>query len=869
MDNRRAPRPKPAAAQQRQTTPVKENTTENKAQNPLSKYKNALFILISVAVLALISIAFFYPDAIQGNVLRQADTMQGEAVGHECAQFQQQTGETSRWTNSLFSGMPTFQISPSYESSKLVSWITKAYGLWLPSPANLLFMMMIGFFILILACRTKWYVALLGAIAYAFSTYFIILIGAGHIWKYLTLAYIPPTIAGILLCYRGKLLLGGTLTALFAMMQLASNHVQMTYYSLFIVAFIALAMFFKAFHERKLPSWFAQTGVLIIAAALALGANSPNLYNTYKYGKETMRGGHSEIATTDTNPGNATKGGLDKDYITMWSYGKTETLSLLVPNIKGGATIKPEKGNNYMLSLDRTEKAQELLNNREIGSDELRTLRQFPQYFGDQPLTNGPVYVGALIFALFLVGCIIVKGELKWGLIGVTLIAIMLAWGHNLMWFSDLMIDHFPMYNKFRTVSSALVIAEITIPLLAMLALNQIISNTKNTKAKAIAIAIAFGITMIICLILLAFPKSVGIYTLDEQVNMIDAGVASQWPELFNAIEKIRTSLVSADATRSLTILFVGAAILLLFIIKKINGVVTATLLIILTLVDLYSVNKRYINHDSFITGIQASAPNFTQRLVDTEILRDTTMNYRVFDRQRFNEAMPSYFHKSIGGYHAAKLTRYQDIIDHQLAVGNAAVFNMLNAKYIIYSDNEAVINPYALGNAWFVDSLTFVDSPADEMAFLDDFNPATSAVADRKFSEILSTNIPLKQEGDTIFETSYAPNALTYHASSANGGLAVFSEVFFPWGWHATIDGQEVPIGRVNYILRAINIPAGSHTIKMVFDPESVRYTEITAYISIIIIYLALAVTIIAAVVRARRKNKPQSTPLGSNGTN
>ena len=856
MDNRRTPRPKPAPKQQQQVAPVK----EHKAPSPLLKYKKALLILISIAFFAIISIAFFYPDAIEGNVLRQADTLQGQAVGHECAQFAEQTGQTSRWTNSLFSGMPTFQISPSYESSKLVSWITKAYGLWLPSPANLLFMMMIGFFILMLACRTKWYIALLGAIAYAFSTYFIILIGAGHIWKYVTLAYIPPTLAGILLCYRGKLLLGGALTALFAMMQLASNHVQMTYYSLFIVAFIALAMLFKAFREKKLLNWLAQTGVLIIAAILALGANSPNLYNTYKYSKETMRGGHSEIATTDTNPDNATKGGLDKDYILLWSYGKTETLSLLVPNIKGGATIKPEKGNNNLLSLAQTQKAEELRSNKDIGLDEIQALRQFPQYFGDQPLTNGPVYVGALIFALFLMGCIIVKGELKWGLIGVTLIAIMLAWGHNLMWFSDLMIDHFPMYNKFRTVSSALVIAEITIPLLAMLALNQILSDNKSPKYKAIAIGIAFGLAMIICLFLLAAPSSVGLYTLDEQVNIISDGLPEQWPELFYAIETIRSSLVSADASRSLIFLLMGAVILLLFIIKKINAGTTATLLIIITLVDLYHVNKRYVNHDSFITGIQASAPNFTERPVDTQILRDTAMNYRVFDQPHSAEAMPSYFHKSIGGYHAAKLTRYQDIIDHQLSLGNANVYNMLNAKYFIYSDTEAAFNPYALGNAWFVDSLTFVDSPADEMAFLNSFDPAKSAVADRKFSDILSTNIPPKQQGDTIFETTYAPNALTYHASTANGGLAVFSEVFFPWGWHATIDDQEVPIGRVNYILRAIPIPAGSHTIKMVFDPESVRYTETAAYISIIVIYLALAATILVAVVRTRRKNKPQS---------
>lgn len=833
---------------------MENKSNESKVSGILAmlKCKTTLTVLLSVVVLAVVSLVYFYPDALQGNVLRQNDTLQGIAIGHECQQYAAETGDVSRWTNSLFSGMPTFQISPTYESTGLISWINKVYGLGLPSPANLLFMMMIGFFILLMACRTRWYVALIGAIAWGFSTYFIILIGAGHIWKFLALTYVPPTIAGVILCYRGRYLLGGAVTALFAMMQLTANHVQMSYYFGFVIAFIALAYLEKAIKEKEMKKWSIATGSLLAAAILAVAANSPNLYNTYKYSKETMRGGHSEIADGGAK---ATQGGLDKDYITAWSYGKAETFTLLVPNVKGGATILPAKGENHLLSLAQTQKAAELYSSGQISAEDYQYLAQFPQYFGDQPMTNGPVYVGAFIFMLFLIGCVIVKGHLKWALLGVTILTVMLSWGHNMMWFTDLFIDYFPLYNKFRTVSSILVVAEFTIPLLAMLALNRIFTEPDVLKRNMKLIFITLGIGAAVCLVIALLPGIFRVFSEQEQQQYINSGVAQQVPSLFAAITTVRESLISADAWRSLLVIVAGTVVLFLFVAEKIKTAAAATMLVVVTLFDLYTVNKRYLSSDSFMTDMTVDDPSFTARAVDNEILQDTTMNYRVLDYNHFMEAMPSYFHKAVGGYHAAKLTRYQDLIDHQIARGNMEVLNMLNTRYFIVGDTVAHLNPMALGNAWFVDTLSYVGTPREEMSFLSDFDASMEAVADAKFEPVLGKATP-KAEGDTIFETTYSPKALTYHAESRNGGIAVFSEVYFPWGWKATIDGKEAEIGRVNYLLRAMRIPAGSHTIRMEFNPDSVSTTETLAYISIVLIYIALIAAIVIALKRTNNSS-------------
>lgn len=817
-----------------------------------------LYNIISIAIFAIISWIYFYPDIMEGNILKQHDVQQGIAIGNEGKEFFEETGKTTRWTNSLFSGMPNFQISPSYESTKLISAAGKVYSLWFPAPVSFLFIMMLGFYILLLSLKIRWYIAIPGAIAYAFSSYFFIIIGAGHIWKYITLAYIPPTIAGIIWCYRKKYLAGAAVAAFFASLQIASNHVQMSYYFIFVIAALAIAYLFISIKKKQIKEWCYSTGALLIAAILAVAANSPNLYNTYEYSKESMRGGHSELATAATDAKNTTGNGLNKDYITQWSYGIDETFSLLIPNIKGGATLKPEKGNNVFLSLAETEKAKDMINNNEISGETYQYLQNFPQYFGDQPMTNGPVYVGALIMVLFIIGCFAVKGPVKWALLCATILSVLLAWGHNFMWFTDLFIDYFPMYNKFRTVSSILVIAEFTIPLLAIITLQKLLTDKNFYTENSKTIYLSFGFAALLCLIAYIAPGIFGsAFSEMEQEQYLKAGIAQQVPELFKAVETIRLDMISSDAMRSFTVIIISFITLFIYSTGKLKPSVTCVILTVIILADLYTVNKRYLNSDSFVSTPLIAQPIFTPRLVDKQIKADTAMNYRVLDIPNFGDAMPSYFHKTIGGYHAAKLARYQDLIDHQIMNNNMDVLDMLNTKYIIVDDTTVHVNPGALGNAWFVNNISYVNTPSEEMEALTVFNPGEEAVADAKFKGILGTVKHPKSSGDTIFETKYAPNELHYHAKSQNGGLAVFSEIYFPWGWHASIDGKDVEIGRVNYVLRAINIPAGEHKIVFRFDPQSVKITENIAYISIIIIYIGLIMVIFGAGAGNKQKFK------------
>ena len=810
--------------------------------------------IIAIITFAAISWAFFYPNDVNGDQLQQHDVMQGIANGQEGMEYYHQTGEISRWTDALFGGMPTFQIRPTYSSSPMLSWVSSIYTLGFPEPVSWIFIMMLGFFILLLAFKVRWYLAIMGAIAYAFSSYFIILIGAGHIWKLLTLAYVPPTIAGIVLCYRGKYLSGAALAALFGALQLMSNHVQMTYYFGFVIVALIIAYLCQAIKDKKVGGWVKATCALAIAGVLALAANAPSLYMSYKYSKETIRGGHSEL-TTNTDGSQVTTttdGGLDKEYITQWSYGKGETFTLMIPNVKGGATIRPEHGDNHFMSLAETSKAQSLSEKGEISGQDYQVLQQFPQYFGDQPMTNGPVYVGIIIFALFLIGCAIVKGPVKWGLVAVTILSIFLSWGHNMMWFTDLFIDYFPMYNKFRTPASILVIAEFTMPLLAVLALQQIINDPKGTlRDNKGALIFSGAFCAIVCLLSWMIPSIFGTYSAQETEQVV--GQLQQYPTVDAAIRTVRGALVSADAMRSLIFLILGAAILYVFYKGKINKVVTSVAITALVLIDLFAVNKRYVNEETFVPRMEAQ--EYTPRPVDEQILQDKS-HYRVLDIQHFADAMPSYFHKTVGGYHAAKLTRYNDLIERQIVNNNTQVLNMLNTKYIIVNDNQVQQNPDALGNAWWVDTLAYVDGADQEMAFLDSIDARHQAVADKQFAETLGKAVP-HVAGDTITLTEYKPNKLTFNAHSQNGGLAVFSEIYFPWGWKATIDGKEAPIGRVNYVLRAMQIPAGDHKIEMTFDPAEVHQTETAAITAIILIFLAMFAAFNLVVYKKLKKSK------------
>lgn len=846
------------------------------------KSKKLWCIVGSVIIMALVAVIYFYPDDVSGNTLSQHDMQQGAANGHEIAEYAEQTGHDARWTNSLFGGMPTFQIAPSYPSSSLFNWINRAMGLWLPNPADWLMMMMTGFFILLLAFRCRWYVALIGAIAYGFSSYFVIIIGAGHIWKFITLAYIPPTIAGLVLCYRGRYLAGGALAALMAMMQISANHPQMTYYFLFVILGMAIAYLIKAIKDKRLKQWGIATGVLAVAAALAVGANLPSLYNTFEYSKHTMRGGHSELTPEPGEQVLATAGGLDRDYITQYSYEPSESFTLLIPNVKGGATSRFVRGGGEYLGLGSMPEAQEMVNSGVISREEAMYLDWLPQYFGGPEGTSGPVYVGALIVALFLLGCFIVKGPMKWVLLILTLFSILLALGRNFMWLTDMMIDHMPMYSKFRTVESILVIAEFTMPLLAALALQKIVSLPveeawKRYKRPVIG---CFGAVLVVCLAGIMWPGIFGAavteadrqtdariaegLTMQAQQDGFDAGQVLQVltienPRIYNAVVSLRHSMVQSDSLRSFFVVALGLGLILLYMRGRMTMPVVVAGVGIIICGDLFMVNKRYLNTDSFVPRRLLTTTQFQPTPADRVILTDTAMNYRVLNIPQFSSAAPSYHHKTIGGYHAAKLTRYQDLIDRQIMNNNQGVLDMLNTRYIITNEQSAPqLNPGAMGNAWFVDKVSYVEGADAEMAALDSLAVAREAVADRRFQAVLGASAP-KQPGDTIFETTYAPDRLTYHARSARGGVAAFSEIYFPWGWNATIDGKPAEIGRINYVLRAMKIPAGEHTIEMTFDPKSMHATSAVAYVSIILVYIAVAG---AVAVWAFRKPEEENQP-------
>ena len=793
--------------------------------------KKYLFYILATAFLAVVAIVFFYPDDIQGNVLQQHDIMQGTANGQEGKAFHEATGETTRWTNSLFGGMPNFQIAPSYPANSLLSWIGQVYMLGLPAPANLLFAMMAGFFIMCLCMRMKWHTALFASLAWGFSSYFIILIGAGHIWKFVTLAYIPPTIGGLALLYRRKYLAGTALTALFGALQLQSNHPQMTYYFLFVVVAMMIAWLCNAIRKNEGKQWLAATGCALLAGCLAVAANSASLYNSYEYSKETVRGRATEL----TVPGSKSTGGMDRAAITAWSYGIDESFTLLIPNVKGGATIQPVAGQTTLKSLADTKKADEL----NVSPEELQFIGQFPQYFGDQPMTNGPVYVGAFVLLLAILALFMVRTPMKWALFAVSVLALLLSWGHNFPALTNFFIDNFPAYNKFRAVSSILVVVEFTVPLLAALCIKKMLDDPDEFRRNPWVSYGVFGIGALICLVGWISPSVFGDpFSATEIAQLNEAGAFTNqaYFGVIGGIRETRLSLVSADCARSLVFILLGCALLFLYfrgVFKK-HSVFVFTLSL-LALVDLYTVGHRYVNSDNF-TAPAGNEEVFSMTDADREILKDTT-NYRVLDVANMGGARSSYFHKTIGGYHAAKLTRYNDLLEHQIYRNNPRVLDMLNTKYFL-SGNDYQENPGALGNAWFVSGIDYVADADHEMAALDSLDTRTRAVADKKFSAVLG-QASAPTPGDTVYETSYAPNRLTYKARSARGGVAVFSEIYFPWGWQATVDGKPVEIGRVNYVLRALRLAPGTHDIEFRFDPKSLHVTNALGVTAVILIYI------------------------------
>ena len=831
--------------------------------------KKLLPDLIAILAFVLLSFAYFFPADIENRILFQHDTAAGAGAGQEVKEYYEQTGERSRWTNSLFGGMPMYQIAPSYDSTKSLQWVQKAYQLFLPDYVCLTFMLMLGFYILLRVFGIPVWLAGLGGIMWAFSSYFFILISAGHIWKFITLAYVPPTIAGIVLAYRGKLLWGGILTALFVALQITSNHVQMSYYFFFVILFFVGAYFEKAWRTKTLPQFFKASAVLIVAALVGIAANVSNLYHTYAYSKETMRGKSELVQTGDA--AKQTSSGLDRDYITQWSYGIDETLTLLVPNFKGGASA----------ALSQSETAMSKAN--PMYSSLYGSLTQ---YFGTQPMTSGPVYVGAFVLFLFVLGCFIVKGPLKWALIGATFFSIVLSWGKNFMPLTDFFIDYVPLYNKFRAVSSILVIAEFTIPLLAIFALKRLLEEPEILKQEKKPLGISLLLTAGIALLLAVAPGSIGSgYVPAQEAQMLQNAVnqqmipANELSSILANLGEMRAELVSSDALRSFIIIGIGCSLLWLYASGKLRSSLTIAGITILCLADMWGVNKRYLNDAQFVPH-SIRTETFTKTNTDELILQDTSLDYRVlnFATSTFDDNNTSYWHKSVGGYHPAKLRRYQEMIEHHIspemqaaykAIATAGgemdsvdankfrILNMLNTKYFIFPAGQQrqtvpILNPHAYGNAWFVNKVQYVNNANEEIDALDSIIPTETAVVDARFKDVLKgATESYKDSLSSIRLTSYAPNRLTYETNNAQDGIAVFSEIYYPDGWHVTIDGQPAELARADYILRTMYVPAGQHTIEMRFDPTSLHVTEGIAYGALAL----LVIGIIVAVLIAKRK--------------
>ena len=816
--------------------------------------------IVAILVFAVISFAYFCPAVTEGRILSQHDSVAGIGAGQEGKEYLERTGERTRWTNSIFGGMPTYQMAPSYDSTDWLKGIENLYHLYLPTYVWYVFVMLLGFYILLRAFDFKVWMSALGAIIWAFSSYFFIIIAAGHIWKFITLAYIPPTIAGMVLCYRGKYLSGGLVTALFVALQISSNHVQMSYYFLFVMLFMAIAYGVQAFRQNELTSYWKRTGVLVLAGLLGVCINLSNLYHTYEYSKESMRG-KSELVKE--NSANQTDSGLERDYITQWSYGIGETFSLLVPNVKGGASV-PLAANEKAM-----EKANPMYGN---------IYSQLGQYWGEQPGTSGPVYVGAFVVFLFVLGLFIVKGPMKWALLAATVLSILLSWGKNFMPFTDFFIDYVPMYNKFRAVSSILVIAEFTIPLLAMLALKEVVSSPAIIKERKKDFLISFGLTGGLALLFAVLPKVFfPSYVSTMEMNALQGFPADQLVPLLANLEEVRMSLFTSDAWRSFFIILIGVNLILAYGIGKLKPNVLIGALAVLCLVDMWDVNKRYLYDDQFVDK-QVQTQSFRQSETDKMILEDKALDYRVLNlaSNTFNENNTAYWHKSIGGYHAAKLRRYQEMIEEHISgemnglfksVADAGgemeqldpqdfpVLNMLNAKYFIFplqgGQTVPLENPFTLGNAWFVDEVQYVNDANEEIEAIHGLNPLQTAIVDKKFESVIQS-LPSDSTA-SIKLVAYEPNYLKYEVDTEKGGTVVFSEIYYP-GWQSTIDGEKASHGRANYILRAMNVPAGKHVVEFRFDPKTLHVTETIAFVALGLLAL-LAVIVVYLSFRACKK--------------
>jgi len=820
-------------------------------------FKKWIPYLVAIAIFIAISLIYVSP-IFEGKQLNQSDVIHYKGSSKEISDFRKSTGEEALWTNSMFGGMPAYQISTLYKTS-VVPFFKNIAMAGLPFPANIIFVLFLGFFILLITLKTNPWLSIVGAISFAFSSYFFIYLNVGHNSQTLAIAFIPLVLSGILLTFKGKYWLGGALTALFMAIEINVNHVQMTYYMLIIIGFIALFEFIYAIMEKRLKSFFIAIGVLIFAGIVAIGPNVTNLWTSSEYVKETIRG-KSELTDNGVNRSS----GLDKDYIMQWSYGIGETFTLMIPDAKGGESEAIGKTKSALDNVDKQFR---------------EPVSQQSRYWGELPFTGGPVYVGAFIVFLFILGLFIVKGKLKWALLGVTFLAMLLSWGSHFKLLTDFFIDYVPYYNKFRAVSSILVIAEVTMPLLGMLALKEIVENPKLIKTKKVFFFLTLGLTAGITLLFLLMPSLFFNFTTGEEMSQFDNYIKqgadrTQINSFITNLEIARMSIFKMSCLRSLAFILLGAGMLWIYAsVKKMSKYVLIGVLGVLIMIDMIPIDKRYLNDDCFKPIKEINNP-YPETAADNAILQDTTKDYRVMNLSIGNfmlDASTSYYHKSLGGYHAAKLRRYQDLVDYRInkekerlvntLKGNVpdsvlistlyglTTMNMLNTKYYIYNpEAKPLRNPAALGNAWFVKEVKIVNNADEEIKALDNFYPANTAIVDKKFEGELSSFKGDKDIKSTIKLTEYKPNYLSYEVKNLKSNqLAVFSEIYYNKGWNAYIDGSKTtsPYIRANYVLRAMLIPAGDHKIEFKFEPKSYFIGEKVSLAGSVILVLFLGVAL------------------------
>ena len=791
-------------------------------------------VIVAVILFIVLSFLYFSP-MLEGKKLKQGDIAHFKGVSKEIIDWRDNTGEEALWTNVLFCGMPAWQISVQYPAN-LMKYVDKIFTLGIPRPASFLFLFFIGFFILLLTLGLDPWLATVGSIVYAFSSYFLIVVGAGHNSQAHAIGYMAPVFAGVIMTYNGKWWSGGVLTALFLALMLKANHIQITYYLFILILIYLIFIFFKSLKDGKIPYFIKASIILMAATMLAAGTSTTNLWATYNYGKYTTRG-KSELTLNEKDKTT----GLDRSYVTQWSYGVSESFTLMIPSFKGGPSQAIGNDPSLLKSLDPQVR---------------QVVAQLDGYFGDQPFTSGPVYVGAIVCFLFILGLFILKGYLRWVLLIGTLMSIMLAWGKNFMGLTNLFLDYFPMYNKFRAVTMLLVVAELTIPLLAILALHKIFKQPNIIREKRNAFFIALASTAGLSLIFWLMPESFNtFFKSDELVTLPEQLKKAGFPDaqigiVLDGLKDVRISIFRSDAIRSVLFILLAAACIYAFSRNIIKQKLFVIGFAVLFLADLWPVDKRYLNKDDFTTKAALDVPYVPDR-ADLQILQDKDPDYRVFNTtiRLDQDSRTSYFHKSLGGYHGAKLKRYQEMIDYHIGRGNMAVINMLNARYFIIKgedgQNEARQNPGALGNAWFVKKYQIVANADSELMALKGFNPKNTAIIDARFKSMVQGFEPNFDSTAQIKLTDYKPYALTYQSNAKTEQLTVFSEMYYPDGWNVYVDGTKSEYFRCNYILRAMRLPAGKHTIEFKFEPNEYSVGEAVSLASCIILLLIVADTV------------------------